>query len=245
MLYLNDNNGERFVQNVLPLFTQSGICFDFIERFPQLSFSSDASAMVEKGVRAIKVVLNSTANAVIVHGEIQTMMVLRIMLHFSDFEDTPVKTNSKVWIMTAQMDVTSIHFQSNWTVDFIHGAVSIAMHLEQVLGFRTFLQRRKPTLEKGDGFIRDFWEQVFGCSFLNSAVGEVAGDICTGKEKLETLPGSVFEIAMTRHSYSIYNAVYAVAEALHTIQSFIPMHRAREAGGRHSLLGQHPWQVMP
>ncbi|XP_062992869.1 vomeronasal type-2 receptor 26-like [Elgaria multicarinata webbii] len=45
------------------------------------------------------------------------------------------------------------------------------------------------------------------------------GDICTGEEKLENLPAPFFEMSMTGHSYSIYNAVYALAYALNALFS--------------------------
>ncbi|XP_066486721.1 vomeronasal type-2 receptor 26-like [Tiliqua scincoides] len=168
------------------------------------------------------------------------MMTLRLLDQAAEFEDIPMKTKAKVWVMTAQMDFTSISFQKSWDIDFIHGALSFAVHSKQVTGFGAFLRNRKPTSEKGDGFIREFWEQAFGCVFSNS---KVAAEICTGEEKLETLPSFVFEMSMTSHSYSIYNAVYSVAHALHAIRSSKCSHRLMTCGGRWNLRNHQPWQL--
>ncbi|XP_060546920.1 vomeronasal type-2 receptor 26-like [Pantherophis guttatus] len=69
---------------------------------------------------------------------------------------------------------------------------------------------------------------------------------CTGKEKLKVLPTSVFDMDMTDHSYSIYNAIYAVAHALHDFHSSITAYRARghdEAKLEH--LNEKLWKVQP
>uniref|UniRef100_A0ACB8EV86 Uncharacterized protein n=1 Tax=Sphaerodactylus townsendi TaxID=933632 RepID=A0ACB8EV86_9SAUR len=59
---------------------------------------------------------------------------------------------------------------------------------------------------------------------------------CTGDETLKDLPAS--EMSMTGHSYSIYNAVYAVAYALNA------MHSSKDIQGeRRKLSSQQPWQV--
>uniref|UniRef100_A0A670J9G8 G-protein coupled receptors family 3 profile domain-containing protein n=1 Tax=Podarcis muralis TaxID=64176 RepID=A0A670J9G8_PODMU len=180
----HDDNGERFEQNVIPMFAQRGVCFDFIMRIPKMSYSSEIGDMVEEGFEINKILMGSTVNK-----------------------------NGKVWIMTAQMDFISIPLQRDWDIDFLHGAISFAIHSSEVVGFHKFLQVRNPTSEKADGFIRVFWEQAFGCLFSNSMQDE---EICSGEEKLETLPASVFEMSMTGHSYSVFTAAYVVAHALHS-----------------------------
>ncbi|XP_066486716.1 vomeronasal type-2 receptor 26-like [Tiliqua scincoides] len=186
------------------------------------------------------IVMGSTANVVVIHGEIQTIIILRVMLEMPAFEDILMKSKSKVWVMTAQMDLISLPFQRSWDIHFIHGALSFAIHSKQVTGFSTFLRNRKPASDKGDGFIREFWEQAFGCVFSDFKVVE---EICTGEEKLETLPSSVFEMSMTSHSYSIYNAVYSVAHALHAIRSSKFKHREMTNEKRWNLKNHQPWQL--
>ncbi|XP_054850243.1 vomeronasal type-2 receptor 26-like [Eublepharis macularius] len=231
---------EEFVQNILPVFSKNGICFAFVESFPQITFSSDITVMISDKFETLSIVMDSTANAVVLHGEMQAMVSLRILLQIPEFEELPVKQTGKVWIMTAQMDFTSLPFQRSWNIDFIHGALSFALHSIEVPGFHTFLHSRNPDLDKDDAFIRGFWEQAFSCSFPNSETENKAGKSCTGDEKLETLPGSLFEMSMTGHSYSVYNAVYAVAYALH-ISKF--QSRTKVHGDRRKCLNQDMWQL--
>ncbi|XP_061444943.1 vomeronasal type-2 receptor 26-like [Rhineura floridana] len=243
MLFINDDSGERFRENVLPIFSQKGICFDFIERFPQLTFSSGINEMVWEGFQTISIVMGSSATAVVVNGEIQTIIVLRMLLHLSNFEEVPMKT--KIWVMTAQVDFTSLGLQRSWDIHFIHGAISLAIHSKDLLGFQKFLKTRNPTMGRDDGFIGVFWEKAFGCSFASSTLEETAGEICTGEENLESLPQSLFEMRMTGHSYSIYNAVHVVAEGLHAMHSSKFKNKAMVDEGRWKLLNQQSWQVKP
>ncbi|XP_028566939.2 vomeronasal type-2 receptor 26-like [Podarcis muralis] len=235
---LSDDNGERFVQNVLPMFAGRGICCDYSETFPKLTFSGESMEMVEEGSKIISVVMGSTANVVVVIGEIQTMMALRVMPTLAETMNMPVDIKAKVWIMTAQMDFTSFSFQRNWDIRFLHGAISFAVHSANHLGFQKFLQKRNPVTEREDGFIRTFWEEAFLCSFEKKD-----NDLCTGTEKLETLPGSVFERSMTAHSYSIYNAVLAVAHALQNMHFSRFKHSVMMDELRGNRLDPQPWQL--
>nr|XP_056720126.1 vomeronasal type-2 receptor 26-like [Euleptes europaea] len=242
VIYVDNEPGQQFVHEVLPIFSEHGICFDFIGNFPTMTFAIPMSEMAGENHFITTLVMGSTAKAVVVHGEIQTMVILRILLWDAEFKEIPMRTKAKVWIWMAQMDFTSIDIQRSWDVDFLHGALSLATHSREVLGFRQFLQARDPASVKEDGFIGDFWEQAFGCSLPSTTEGMTDEGICTGKEKLESLPGSVFEMSMTGHSYSLYNAVYVVAHALHAMYSSVLHHRAVADGGRKKLLRQQPWQ---
>ncbi|XP_060110729.1 vomeronasal type-2 receptor 26-like [Heteronotia binoei] len=237
VIYMHVHSAEMFVHYMLPIFFQKGICFDFIEIFPKTASSNNVFEVMRKGMKLYNIAMESTANVLLVHGEIQSMMMLRTWQYFSKFENKSVK--EKIWIMTAQMEFTSVAFQRDWDLDFIHGSISFAVHSEEMLGFKEFLQRRNPRVEKEDGFIKDFWKDTFKCWFHDS---EEDMKVCTGEEKLETLPGSVFETSMTGHSYCVYNAVYAVAHAVHAMHSSIFRQRSL-MDRRMWKLNQPPWQL--
>ncbi|XP_077169455.1 vomeronasal type-2 receptor 26-like [Paroedura picta] len=242
VLYVDNEHGQRFVHKVLPVFSKHGICFDFITNFPSITFSSSFSEMVVGRKELSSLVMGSTAKAVVVYGEIQTIIVLRFFLRAAEIKDIPMRTKAKVWILTAQVDFTSINFQRSWDLAFIHGALSFGVHSKEVSGFDEFLRARHLASEKEDGFIGDFWQHAFECSLPSTTELMTDEEICTGEEKLESLPASVFEMSMTAHSYSIYTAVYVVAHALHAMYSFMQKHRGNANRGEKNLLYQQPWQ---
>ncbi|XP_054832635.1 vomeronasal type-2 receptor 26-like [Eublepharis macularius] len=244
VFYLDVESAEQFLQNALPSFSQSGICFDFIQMLPTITFSSEINEAIGKGLEMYKMAMRSSATALVLHGEIQTIISLRTVYQFAECEDAPTKTKGKIWIMTAQIDFTSFPFQRNWDIDvIIHGALSFAIHSEEVFGFHKFIQTRNPTLDTEDGFIKAFWQNAFHCSLPNSTAVSQDREICTGEEKLETLPGSVFEMRMTGHSYSIYNAIYCVAHALHNMHISPFKHRRMADGERRQFLKPQLWQL--
>ncbi|XP_077171550.1 vomeronasal type-2 receptor 26-like [Paroedura picta] len=241
-IHADDEYGQQFAQEVFPIFLEHGICFDFVGKFPAMTFSSSLPEMEEGNYEISRVVKGSTATAVVVHCQIETMLTFQILLRTIEFIEMPMRTEAKVWILTAMMVFTSSKMQRSWDVDFIHGALSFAVHSREVLGFDQFLRARDPASEKEDGFVGDFWEDAFDCSL--SSTPELTSDeeICTGEEKLESLPGSVFEMSMTSLSYSMYTAVYVVAHALHAMYSSMLKHRGQAGGGRKRFLNQQPWQ---
>ncbi|KAK9397869.1 type-2 vomeronasal receptor [Crotalus adamanteus] len=243
LISLYEEDRERFVQKSLSMFSERGICFDFIECLPQMMYGSEAAEMVEKADKIYKVIMWSTVIAVIFNAEITSIVTLRIMLSLLDSDDIPKERKAKIWIMTAQMEFTSILMQRSLPIDFLHGAIDFALHSKELTAFQQFMQKRNPNFEKEDGFIRDFWKDVFECSF-SSDISEVDAErICTGEENLENLPNSVFETTIGGLSYSIYNAVYAVAHALRALLTSNLKADQKNDKRRHKYFLQSPWQL--
>ncbi|XP_032092356.1 vomeronasal type-2 receptor 26-like [Thamnophis elegans] len=234
--------GEQFLREELTLFSEKGICFEYFEEFPTEAFSNQLGEKIDDFLKLYKILMTSTSSVAIIYSENQVMAIFRTIISLSKYLDTIVEIKDKIWILPAQMEFASVPFQRNSNIDFIHGALSFAVSSRELLGFNTFLQTINNLPENEDSFSRVFWEQAFGCSFSNSNLNQESDKRCTGEEKLENLPGSVFELSMTGQSYSIYNAVYAVAHAFQAMLTSHIKHRTMAGSGKQKLLNHQVWQ---
>nr|XP_034957565.1 extracellular calcium-sensing receptor-like [Zootoca vivipara] len=241
---MDNDNGERFVHTVVQLFSPKGICFAFIERIPNYSFIPEINDMLQQGAKIHDNIMSSKANVVVASGDFYSMALLKWLPYLSEHVMTN-NVKSKVWIITTEIEFTSFVFQRNWDSGLFNGAISFEIHFSDLPGFHQYVEHRNPSNTDGDGFIRDFWQQAFDCVFPDGTADKVEGNICTGEEKLENLPGSFFEMSMTGHSYSIHSAVYAVAHALHAMSTSRLRHRGMAYGGRVKNQNQLFWQACP
>ncbi|XP_062992850.1 vomeronasal type-2 receptor 26-like [Elgaria multicarinata webbii] len=231
----NDKNGDSFVRSISEIFPLSHICFAFIERIEEVYVNEIFEAM-DLFIGIYNVSMQSNAKAVIVYDE--DIIIFRWLLYLPGMEENVMMPEGKVWILTVQLELTSHPYQKNWDIQTMHGTQAFTIHSKEVLGFQHFLQTRNHLGTKEDGFIKAFWEQTFECSVPSKVLGTTTGKICTGEEKLDSLSGPFFEMSMTGHSYSIYNAAHAVAYALHAMLSNRPKQR-----GMVNLQEQEPWQL--
>uniref|UniRef100_A0A8D2LDZ2 G-protein coupled receptors family 3 profile domain-containing protein n=1 Tax=Varanus komodoensis TaxID=61221 RepID=A0A8D2LDZ2_VARKO len=242
LFIVDDNSGEQFVHALESLFSQAGICSAFTERIPQQGHADDLIEMNDI-IRSIYVCFtNYSTNVFIFYGESLSFTLLRTMMFLKDPVDR--KTSfGKVWITTAQIDFISSGLQRNWDFWMFEGAISFTVHSKELPGFKDYLQSIKPNWNQGDHFLKDTWEQVFDCFLPDPRVPIKDHEICTGQERLENLPAGLFTMHMTGHSYSIYNAVYALTHALHAMHSLYPKHRTIRKGNTVQLQYLQPWQV--
>ncbi|XP_053215874.1 vomeronasal type-2 receptor 26-like, partial [Podarcis raffonei] len=243
LLMMDLENGEQFVQKVVPMFSSSGICFAIIERVPKLTFITEAKDLLQDCAKIHDKVMRSKANVIILYGESYAMLFFRWFPYLSEEEEMGEEAKGKVWIMTAQMELTSVVYQRTWDTQIIHGALSFAIHSNSLPEFHKFLEHISPSTTNGDYFIKDFWQQAFACVFPSTVTDGVDQEFCTGEENLEMLPTPFFEMSMTGHSYCIYNAVYAMAHAVHAM--FSSRLSSRFTVDNRKLPFQNPqlWQV--
>ncbi|XP_066486289.1 vomeronasal type-2 receptor 26-like [Tiliqua scincoides] len=244
LITADDDDGEKFVQKLLPMLTQHGICTAISEKIPALSQTIEIlTSFVPLQVQLISL-MSSKINVYVVNSSQQTATVLTWLLYMhSLLEDITHFSVGKVWIMTAQWDFSVGTLYRAFDIHIFDGSLSIAIHSSEVLGFPKFLQMLNPTLPTDDGFLRVFWEQTFNCLLPDPQKDKENKCRCTGQEKLESLPGTLFEMSMTGQSYSIYNAVYAIAHALHKMYTSKPKLSALTDTGRWDNLHQQPWQL--
>ncbi|XP_054850325.1 vomeronasal type-2 receptor 26-like [Eublepharis macularius] len=250
LITMDDESGDRFLQILEPMFSKNGICAAFTVKVTREVPWDNLHVITEYLASSHTDFLDSKANAIVVYGEIGTLIWLATIIYIPTFmkiimESESVVRNStgKVWITTAQIDFAFTVFQKMFNIQIFHGALSFTIRSKEIPGFHTFLQALKPSQAKQDGFIKNFWEQAFSCEFPDSINTTTSNEMCTGEERLESIPAPFFEMGMTGHSYSIYNAVYAIAHALHVMDSSRTKHRARGNGG--CLDPQHvmPWKL--
>ncbi|KAM3821246.1 vomeronasal type-2 receptor 26-like [Vipera latastei] len=247
LITINDEAGEHFSRTLEQKLLQNRICLEFVERLDQIMHLDDQFKIVGQILNHIQIFTEKKANAVIIHGEttsfiwVASIAVATILP--TDYENETKISTGKVWITTAQIDFTLHVVHKGLDIQMFHGALSFAIHSKQILSFQKFLQKIKLTNTKGNGFIKHFWEQAFDCYDPNSNQARNIGEACTGNERLEDLTAFYFEMSMTGHSYSIYNAVHALGHALHAAHTSRLKYRVRREETKDSFQNVHPWQL--
>ncbi|XP_032092129.1 vomeronasal type-2 receptor 26-like [Thamnophis elegans] len=219
-IFIMDNDqGEKFIETMISLFSKNGVCVPFICRFPKLTDFSRIDVLLQQAAKIYDVIMDSKANAVVYNGESFAMGNLLWLQYISNIEEVKSKPKGIVWIMTAQMEFSLIPLQRSWDLKIIDGALSFTMHSTALPEFKSFAKKQNPFSPNKDTFIKQFWQEAFDCVFPDTTMSDIEENICNGKENLESLPGTLFEMEMTGHSYSIYNIVHAIAHALHALSS--------------------------
>ncbi|XP_067325665.1 vomeronasal type-2 receptor 26-like [Anolis sagrei] len=213
-IFATDNNsGEHFLQSLEPLLSENGICSAFIIRLPYIARLDDTFVDVYE----IYSYLMSDINTFILYAESLSIVALRAILIVGGFENEKIHFK-KVWILTAQQEFALTSLSRGFDLQAFHGAIAFAIHSKDIPNFREFLKTTSPHWNKRDKFIQVFWGRAFDCFFPESWEQTEMGQ-CTGNENLEDIFKPLFEMTMTGHSYSVYNAVHSVAQALHDMYS--------------------------
>ncbi|XP_061447524.1 vomeronasal type-2 receptor 26-like [Rhineura floridana] len=237
----DDDSGELLLRTLIPWLHHRSICIAFKEIIPTPKEPWDAALLGNKNLARIRSTLVSVeTNVILVHGDSRSMEGLRLVLFLQEFKQP--KPIERVWIITAQWDFTTVLHTLAFTPRSFNGTLSFALHTKGVADYEEFLETVNPN-QSTLYYIYHFWSVTFMCAFPTYNLNAPGIENCTGEEKLRNLSEIVFQKGMSGQSYSIYNAVYAVAHALHAMFSSRSKQKALGDGATWKLSNIYPWQL--
>ncbi|XP_078518781.1 extracellular calcium-sensing receptor-like [Lissotriton helveticus] len=207
------------------------ICVEFFETLPTVPSRASLD-------RFIGLLLRSTATVIVCFAyEVHILPVLKemSMLGFSD----------KMWIGIASL-MASPMFSPRELWKMLNGTLGVAVVNREIPGFKEFTYGIHPSRNPGDIFLTRIWEQVFSCTWvrdLNQGPGNALNrtTLCSGTESLRGLDSSVLDAKFT---LTAYNAIYALAQALHDLISCKPHKGPFANDSCADPQNFKPWQIL-
>ncbi|XP_042549891.1 vomeronasal type-2 receptor 116-like [Dipodomys spectabilis] len=209
LLISEDENGLWILAELREKMYKNRICIAFEYVIPGSSLAQVFDMM------AIQNQINkSSANVLIIYGNKEYLLILMIFL--GQFLMT-----SKVWLLNSKCDLSigRKYFMSG----SFHVPLMLSRHHGDISGFTDFIREVNPSKYPEDFYLARLWFLFFNCSHFESDC--VLWKNCPDDSSLEWLPGQIFDMSMSEESYNTYNAVYAVAHALHEML----LHQTEEA----------------
>ncbi|XP_042549851.1 vomeronasal type-2 receptor 116-like [Dipodomys spectabilis] len=199
LLNLQDENDSWILAELKEEMAKSRVCVAYEQLISIQSISHVLEAMA-----VYNEINKSSANVFIIHGDNGKLIELIVCI-----EQLLIK--GRVCIMNSQWDFTMK--RKYFMLGSLHVPLIFLHHHEDVSGFTEFVKTVNPSKYPEDIFLARIWFLSFNCSDIESDC--VTWDNCVHEASLDCLPGHVLDMTMSGHSYDIYNAVYAVAQALH------------------------------
>ncbi|XP_070593274.1 vomeronasal type-2 receptor 26-like [Erythrolamprus reginae] len=226
-----DESGGHFISTLKPMLKEKEICLAFTEWL-----KSDQLSGLLKQLR-FKILFK--AEVIILFGDSADITVFLTVLNIGIKHGISFKT---VWILTSHWKFTLVEDPSEGLKD-LHGALQFREHGGDVSEFRDFLLSLYHLIKEEASFLLYWWETLFDCYIPQPGKVPPKGEEqCTGKESFEDIPDFIFEIGVRGESYNIYNAIYAVAHALHAIYGSGARPALLKFGKRISNV--EPWQIL-
>ncbi|XP_028275894.1 extracellular calcium-sensing receptor-like [Parambassis ranga] len=209
-ILVNNDYGQLAIQVFKQEVEGKGVCLEFIETVRRETIESDAK-------RVALTIQASTA---------------RVILIFCWYTDV-----KKVFLELAKRNVTDRQFLASeaWSTsndllqdlsisEVASGVLGVAIRSSTIPGYETYLRHLNPMDRPDDEFLKEFWEELFGCSYghTSSEQGTLQKDPsppCSGTETLEAVQHVFTDTSQLRGTYNVYLAVYAAAHALHSLLS--------------------------
>ncbi|XP_036821511.1 extracellular calcium-sensing receptor-like [Oncorhynchus mykiss] len=129
----------------------------------------------------------------------------------------------KQWI-ASEAWVTYSTIASPKNMPSLAGTIGFALKKADIPGLGPFLTRLHPDgdYQKSDPFLRELWEEMFGCSLGVDLSVTLSSRQCTGSEVIREGESQYADVFQLRASYNVYKAVYAIAYAIQDMMACRP-----------------------
>ncbi|XP_041419773.1 extracellular calcium-sensing receptor [Xenopus laevis] len=208
MLVVDNDVGEQGGQIIQAGIEKSGSCVAFLEKI-HLSYSM---AQIQRVVNVIK---RSSVNVIVLHSPEIHVKVLLDSLYDEGL-------THKIFICSASFALRlGILSRKAWKV--LNGTIGLIPNTGAMPGFEQFLSSLHPSRSNKYPLIRTLWEKAFSCRWSRGETQENQTNLtgllalCTGEEDLRGLIPWLFEMNDLSYTYHAYLAVYAYAQALHSL----------------------------
>ncbi|XP_043929406.1 extracellular calcium-sensing receptor-like [Protopterus annectens] len=207
---LSDSNdyGLQGSLTVKEELVKAGACIAFFETIPAV-YSEAKIQHISETIR------KSSANVIVIYSiDTDLYPVMEVTARNN--------VSGKVWVASNDW-AQSYLFAKNEFLRTLQGTLGFVVRRGNMPGFNKFIYRLNPYINPDDIFLKIFWELVFDCKLqivdnINKNLTKES-KICKGDEKLEGMKMDFFKLDDLRPTYNVYNAIYAVAHALHDMIS--------------------------
>ncbi|KAA0714810.1 Extracellular calcium-sensing receptor [Triplophysa tibetana] len=203
----DDDYGKSGLQLLLKELEGTGICVDYLEFIPK----SHSQSRIRQIVERIQI---STAQVVVTFAIGPDIEIL--------FKEVKVQNvTNRQWIATEAWS-TSTQFFDLVTIPLLRGTIGFALRRADIQGLDTFLAQLSPLKQPNEPFVKDVWEEIFGCSMAQDWKPSFDKPRCTGLENVEKHGRIYTDVSQLRVTYNVYKAVYAIANAIHNMMHCEP-----------------------
>ncbi|XP_071352757.1 vomeronasal type-2 receptor 1 [Trachinotus anak] len=241
----DDDYGKYGIKDFKEQVEEAGVCISFSETLPKVNSPEDIQRIVET-------VLESTAKIIVVFSSDVDLspLILELLRH---------NVTNRTWI-ASEAWVTSAQINHPGVSSLLGGTLGFGVKRADISGLQHHLLDLDPY---ADALTEEFWETLFNCTLdyskavrqaklrakevngtLSRAVREVPEGLCTGRESLALLNNTYSDVSQLRITYSVYKAVYAVANALHNLEHCVNGQGPFSGNTCADITNFEPWQLM-
>ncbi|XP_069858129.1 vomeronasal type-2 receptor 116-like [Dipodomys merriami] len=195
-----DNNGMWFLSELREEMSKSRVCFAF-ENMITYSVLSDYS----NDLSMQRQLMDFSTNVIIIYANSKFLQgfILKVR-HFV--------ITGKVWVLNSPYDDVTIA-KRHFLIDSFHAPLIFSHHHRNTAGFTNFILTETFSKNSANNSLPRSWIQSVYTLLIKSDCRDLGH--CSYNATLHWLLRHIFDMTMSDESYNIYNAVYALAHALH------------------------------